>query len=180
VTQSLHFDVVHAAIRMTLFGGTHPICCAPAMTKPSAASPSLLDWHRALTLRGLSDTLGIEVLELTPARVVATMPVDDRTRQPFGLLHGGASVALAETVASLGAAAGLDRERYAAVGQEINANHLRPKTDGVVRATGTPVHVGRTSQVWSVEITDEAGRLVCISRCTLAVVPRRPEAGSKP
>jgi uncharacterized protein (TIGR00369 family) len=146
------------------------------MTEPFTPSSSLLDWHRALPVRGLSDTLGIEVLELTPTRVVATMPVDERTRQPFGLLHGGASVALAETVASLGAAAGVDLERYVAVGQEINANHLRPKTSGVVRATGTPVHVGRTSQVWSVEIADEDGRLVCISRCTIAVVPRRADA----
>ncbi len=130
-------------------------------------------WYAMREHRGLSDLLGIEVVELTSERVVATMPVDDRTRQPFGLLHGGASVALAETVASLGAAAGLDLTRHAAVGQEINANHLRAKTEGVVRATAVPVHVGRTSQVWAIEIADEAGRLVCISRCTLAVVARR-------
>ncbi|CAN5532571.1 hotdog fold thioesterase [soil metagenome] len=132
-------------------------------------------WWRGIDNRGLPGTLGIEILELTDDRVVATMPVDARTHQPFGILHGGASVALAETVASLGATGRIDRTAFMAVGQEINANHLRPKSDGVVTATATPVHVGRSSQVWSIEIRDEAGKLVCISRCTLAVV-RRPSA----
>ena len=99
------------------------------------------------------------------------MPVDDRTRQPFGILHGGASVALAETVASLGAVMNVDLEKASAVGLEINANHLRAKRDGVVRATATPFHVGRSTQVWDVRIVDEEERPVCISRCTLAVVP---------
>lgn len=130
-------------------------------------------WYRAVPITGLPKTLGIEMVELTEERVVATMPVDERTRQPFGLLHGGASIALAETVASFGAALFIDRVRYAAVGQEINGNHLRPKFDGVVRAVGTPVHVGRSTQVWSIEIRDEEERLVCISRCTMAVVERR-------
>jgi uncharacterized protein (TIGR00369 family) len=130
-------------------------------------------WYRAVAITGLPRTLGIEMLELTEERVVATMPVDDRTRQPFGLLHGGASIALAETVASFGAALFIDRDRYTAVGQEINGNHLRPTFDGIVRAVGVPVHVGRSSQVWSIEIRDEQERLVCISRCTMAVVERR-------
>lgn len=130
-------------------------------------------WWRDLGDSGLPGTLGIEILELTDDRVVATMPVDARTRQPFGILHGGASVALAETVASFGATGRIDRSAFMAVGQEINANHLRPKTDGVVTATATPVHVGRSSQVWSISIVDEGGRLICISRCTLAVVPRQ-------
>src|SRR6478735_5542185 len=133
----------------------------------------LPDWYSALAGKGLAGALGIELIELSSERVVATMPVDDRTRQPFGLLHGGASIALAETVASLGAAVFIDRERYTAVGQEINGNHLRPKFDGVVRAVGKPVHVGRSTQVWSIEIRDEQERLVCISRCTMAVVERR-------
>lgn len=133
----------------------------------------LPDWYRDVEVTGLPKTLGIEILELSEKRVVATMPVDQRTRQPFGILHGGASVALAETVASFGAVAIIDRERYVAVGQEINANHLRPKLEGVVTATGVPVHVGRSSQVWSIEIRDEDGKLVCISRCTMAVVERR-------
>jgi 1,4-dihydroxy-2-naphthoyl-CoA hydrolase len=131
---------------------------------------ALPDWVRSLPRSTLAGALGIEVLELTAERVVATMPVDDRTRQPYGLLHGGASIALAETVASLGAAGRVDRERFAVVGQEINGNHIRAVKEGVVRAIGVPIHVGRTSQVWSIEIRDESERLVCISRCTLAVV----------
>ena len=129
-------------------------------------------WWRDLGDGGLPDTLGIEILELTDDRVVATMPVDARTRQPFGILHGGASVALAETVASLGATGRIDRSAFMAVGQEINANHLRGKAEGVVTAIAMPVHVGRSSQVWTIEIRDEVGKLVCVSRCTLAIVPR--------
>jgi uncharacterized protein (TIGR00369 family) len=113
------------------------------------------------------------MVELTPERVVATMPVDDKTRQPFGLLHGGASVALAETVASLGAVLNIDRTKFAAVGVEINANHLRSKKAGIVRATGVPIHLGRSTQVWSIEIVDEDNQRVCVSRCTLAIVPAR-------
>jgi 1,4-dihydroxy-2-naphthoyl-CoA hydrolase len=131
-------------------------------------------WFVPYARLGLADVLGIEVLELSERRVVATMPVDARTRQPFGLLHGGASLALAETVASIGALMHVDRERYVAVGQEINGNHLRPKTEGVVRATAVPVHLGRSTQVWSIEIVDERGKLVCVSRCTMAVVARNP------
>lgn len=127
---------------------------------------------RSLASRGLADTLGIQIIELTASRVIATMPVDQRTRQPFGILHGGASVALAETVASIGATANIDREGFVAVGLEINANHLRAKSDGVVTATGTPTHIGRTTQVWDIRIVDEADRPVCVSRCTLAVRPK--------
>src|SRR5690606_6729585 len=113
-------------------------------------SRSHLEAYQELPTRGLLDVLGIEVLELTPERVVATMPVDERTRQPFGVLHGGASVALAETVVSLGAWAIVRDSGRQAFGLEINANHLRPKTEGRVRATATPVHLGRTTQVWGV------------------------------
>jgi uncharacterized protein (TIGR00369 family) len=134
---------------------------------------ALMEWYDSLAKRGLAAALGIEMVELSRERVVATMPVDDRTRQPFGLLHGGASIALAETVASFGAAVHIDRERFSAVGLEINGNHLRAKRDGMVRATAVPVHLGRSTQVWSIEIADEAGRLVCISRCTMAIVERR-------
>ena len=141
--------------------------------------PALPEWVRALPQATLAGALGIEIVELTADRVVATMPVDDRTRQPYGLLHGGASIALAETVASLGAAGRVDRERFAVVGQEINGNHIRAVREGIVRAIGVPVHAGRTSQVWSVEIRDEAERLVCISRCTLAVVELRESSGPR-
>lgn len=144
-------------------------------SEPSdAASRAAIAEYRALAPHSLAEHLGIELQELGPDRVVATMPVDARTRQPFGVLHGGASVALAETVASLGAWHCVDRERFAAVGLEINANHLRGVRDGVVRAVGTPVHRGRSTHVWSIEIRDETERMVCIARCTLAIVPRAP------
>ena len=147
------------------------------MTEPSAptAAPRMTDevraWLRSFPVGGLVDTLGIEITEAEPARVVATMPVERRVHQPFGLLHGGASVALAESVASIAASLNIDRTRFMAVGLEINANHVRPKQDGVVTAVGTPAHLGRSTQVWEVRISDERDRLVCLSRCTIAVVP---------
>ncbi|MBA3340533.1 MAG: hotdog fold thioesterase [Gemmatimonadaceae bacterium] len=128
---------------------------------------------------GLAKAIGIDLIELTPDRVVAAMPVDDTTRQPFGLLHGGASAALAETVASLGALMNVDPETQAAVGLELNANHLRSKTDGMVTATATPLHRGRKTHVWEIRIEDEEKRLVCVSRCTLAIVRRRSESENK-
>ncbi len=136
---------------------------------PSTLTPEVRDQLD----RGMARLIGIELETLTAERVVATMPVDDRTRQPFGLLHGGASAALAETVASLGAFLNIDAESHAAVGVELNANHLRGKRDGIVTATATPLHRGRTTHVWDIRITDEEGKLVCVSRCTLAIVPRR-------
>jgi 1,4-dihydroxy-2-naphthoyl-CoA hydrolase len=138
---------------------------------PDSTPRVALEDYNALASRGLADALGIEVVELTPDRVVATMPVDGRTRQPFGVLHGGASLALIETAASLGAWRSIDRTRFTAVGIEINANHLRGKSEGVVRVVATPLHRGRTTQVWTAEIRDETDRLVCAGRCTLAVVP---------
>ncbi|WP_307191419.1 PaaI family thioesterase [Mesobacillus stamsii] len=121
----------------------------------------------------LLDSLGIKVTELQKGKVVATMPVDDRTRQPHGLLHGGASVALAETVASIGAFELVDQEKEVVVGLEINANHIRAKRDGVVTAVGTVLHQGKTTMVWDIKITDEDGKLICLSRCTIAVLKRK-------
>jgi len=118
----------------------------------------------------LLDSLGIEIIDLQKGKIVATMPVDDRTRQPFGLLHGGASVALAETVASVGAYELVDQATEAVVGLEINANHIRSKRDGLVTATGTVLHQGKTTMVWDIKITDEQGKLICVSRCTIAVI----------
>ena len=123
----------------------------------------------------LGDTLGMEIVEGSAERVVATMPVEPRHHQPLGYLHGGATVALAETVASVGAYLAAP-EGYTAFGQEINANHLRPMREGLLTATGTPIHVGRTSQVWGVEVRDQAGHMICVSRCTLAVVAIRRES----
>lgn len=142
----------------------------PNDSQPPGAASSLHDQH-PVPWQGLPRTLGMELVELTPERVVITMPVDERTHQPFGLLHGGASVALAETAVSIGGWRNVDPTRFATVGLEINANHLRAKRSGVVKAVAVPIHRGRTTQVWTVEITDEDGRLVCVSRCTLAVVP---------
>lgn len=119
----------------------------------------------------LLTTLGIEIVEASKQRVVARMPVGPKVHQPFGLLHGGASVALAETVASMAGMLNVDPAKEGVVGLEINANHLRGKRDGVVTAVATPVHIGRRTHVWEVRITDEQDKLVCISRCTLAVIP---------
>lgn len=118
----------------------------------------------------LATTLGIEILEYTPERVVATMPVEPKVHQPFGILHGGASVALAETVASMGGFISIDASKQMAVGQEINANHIRPVREGLVTATATPIHKGKRSHVWHVEIKNEADKMVCVSRCTIAIV----------
>jgi uncharacterized protein (TIGR00369 family) len=116
------------------------------------------------------NSLGIEVKETTKEKVIMTMPVDERTRQPFGLLHGGASVALAETVASYGGFLNIDPKSQGIVGLEINANHIKGKKSGIVTAVGTPLHIGKTTQVWETRISDEVGELICISRCTIAVI----------
>jgi 1,4-dihydroxy-2-naphthoyl-CoA hydrolase len=121
------------------------------------------------------EALDITVIDATTDRVVATMPIGPNHRQPDGYLHGGISVTLAETVASLGSWLHIDRERQMAFGLEINANHVRPKRDGLVTATGIPLHLGRNTHVWEVRIVDEQGKLVCISRCTVAVVDRPSE-----
>lgn len=118
----------------------------------------------------LMDTLGIKITQLEKGKVVATMPVDERTHQPFGLLHGGASVALAETVASVGAYELVDKKTQGVVGLEINANHIRSIREGQVTATGTVLHQGKTTMVWEIKIKDEQDRLISVSRCTIAVL----------
>ena len=107
------------------------------------------------------------------------MPVDHRTVQTMGILHGGASVALAETIGSVAANLCIDPKTQACVGQEINANHLRPVASGLVTATARAVHLGSRSQVWQIEIRDERERLVCISRLTMAIIERSAEAISR-
>ncbi len=116
--------------------------------------------------------LGIEFIETSPDRVVATMPVNSATHQPFGLLHGGALVVLAETVASVGTWNLIDQENEIAAGLEINANHIRGKASGVVTAIGTPLHKGRSTMVWDIQIVDEEEKLICVSRCTVAVMSK--------
>lgn len=116
--------------------------------------------------------LGMIFTEIGPDFLRGKMPVDHRTVQPFGLLHGGASVALAETLGSMGAAMCVDMNEYQVVGQEINANHLRAVRTGWVTGTARPAHIGGRSQVWMIDIVDEAGKLVCTSRLTIAVIKR--------
>jgi len=118
---------------------------------------------------GLLKDLGIEYVETKPEGVVMTMPVDVRHQQPLGYLHGGVNVVLAESVATVGAWLNCPPGKVA-FGSEINASHLRPKRSGTLTAVGTPIQVGRTNQVWEVQIHDEDEKLVCVSRCRLAVV----------
>jgi 1,4-dihydroxy-2-naphthoyl-CoA hydrolase len=117
--------------------------------------------------------LGIIFTDYGEDWLKARMPVDQRTRQPHGRLHGGASVALAETVASAAGAATIDPAVSAVVGLEINANHIRPAMDGYVEAVAKAEALGRTTQIWTIRITNEAGKLVCLSRLTLAVIPKQ-------
>ena len=124
------------------------------------------------------DVLDITLVAAEKDRVVATMPIGPNHRQQVGYLHGGISITLAESIASLGTVLNIDASKQMAFGLEINANHLRPKRDGQLTGVATPIHRGRTTQVWDVKITDENDKLICVSRCTIAVVNRPPENGS--
>jgi 1,4-dihydroxy-2-naphthoyl-CoA hydrolase len=121
----------------------------------------------------LMDALGIELITIEEGYVLAKMPVDERTRQPLGYLHGGASVALAETVASVGAFHLIDANKEICFGLEINANHIKSKREGHVFATGKILHRGKSTMVWDIKITDEDENLISVSRCTIAVVPKK-------
>jgi 1,4-dihydroxy-2-naphthoyl-CoA hydrolase len=125
-------------------------------------------WSR----RTLMQAIDIRNTEIGDDHLTGTMPVDDRTRQPYGILHGGASVALAETLGS-SAAMLCCGEGTAAVGLEINANHLRAVREGTVTGTARPIHIGRSTQVWEIRIVNDASQLVCVARLTMAVVPQR-------
>lgn len=120
--------------------------------------------------------LGIEMLEFSPERVVAVMPVTWKTHNPYGTLHGGVSVVMAETVASAGSYLFIDHQKQSAVGLEINANHIKSVAQGMVKATGKPVHIGKKTIVWEIHIVDEAEDLVCISRCTMAILDKSKKA----
>jgi 1,4-dihydroxy-2-naphthoyl-CoA hydrolase len=121
----------------------------------------------------LGTRLGIQFIELGEDFLRATMPVDERTKQPQGLLHGGASVALAETLGSVASTLCIDANTQQSVGVEINANHIRAVRGGVVTGTARPIHIGSRTQVWAIEILDEQGRRVCVSRLTVAVIDRK-------
>ena len=133
-----------------------------------------IDDVSALQRGNMGAHIGIEIVRIGPDHLDGRMPVDKRTTQPDGILHGGASVALAETLGSVGGAMVVDRERFQVVGQEINANHIRPVREGFVHGTARPIHLGRRSQVWTIEIVDDQKCLVCVSRITLAVIERQP------
>ncbi|UZJ40395.1 hotdog fold thioesterase [Prosthecochloris sp. SCSIO W1101] len=117
--------------------------------------------------------IGIEMTEIGPDYMVAKMPVDHRTIQRIGIMHGGASLALAETVGSIAASYCIDRENFFIVGQEINANHIRSVREGFVHAKATPLHLGKSSHVWDIRITSDEGKLVCVSRFTVAILKKR-------
>jgi len=121
----------------------------------------------------LMEALGIEIITTEKDEVILTMPVDRRTHQPAGFLHGGASVLLAETAASLGGFLNINQDTHAVFGLEINANHIKSKRTGVVTAKATHVHIGKTTMVWNIHITDEKDNLISISRCTLGVVSKK-------
>ncbi|PWE28311.1 PaaI family thioesterase [Pararhodobacter marinus] len=144
--------------------------------EPIWKTPFSIDRANQLSKGCANERLGIELIEAGPDYVVGRMPVDERTKQPAGILHGGASVLLAETLASFAGAFCVDPETQSVVGQEINANHLRSATSGHVTGTARPLHLGRRSHVWEIHITNDDGKLVCVSRMTLAVVDR-PSSG---
>jgi 1,4-dihydroxy-2-naphthoyl-CoA hydrolase len=137
-------------------------------------------WKRLVSVEELNsgrpgtlvEHLGIEFTEIGDDFIRGTMPVDGRTKQPYGLLHGGASVALAETLGSTGATMCVDTQEYQCVGQEINANHVRAARAGRVTGTARPVHLGGRTQVWTIDIVNDAGKLVCTSRLTMAIIRR--------
>src|SRR5690242_4802189 len=137
-----------------------------------AAMPTVEDLN-ALGRGFLFEALGMLIEEASADRVVMSMPVTQTTQQPVGILHGGATVALAESAASIGTWLGIDRTTYSAVGLEINCNHLRSKREGTVRAIALPLHRGRRNWVWDIRVVDESDALVAIARCTMAVVPLR-------
>ncbi len=135
---------------------------------------------QAMAANTLVAHLGIEYTAIGDDFLTARMPVDQRTRQPFGLLHGGASVALAETLGSVAANLCVDTSQHICVGLEINANHVRPARDGYVWGTVKPIHIGGSTQIWQTEIRDKEERLICLSRLTVAVLARKadPKTGS--
>ncbi len=137
-----------------------------------ADGQSIMEALQARSAGNMVQHLGIEYLEIGERTIRARMPVDHRTVQPTGILHGGASVTLAETLGSVGAFLCIDPSRKGVVGLEVNANHVRPVSSGYVYALAEPLHLGNRTQLWQIEITNEEGKLVCIARLTVAVLDR--------
>lgn len=136
-------------------------------------------WKESVNIEQLNNApeyigtfLGIEFTGWDENSLTATMPVTKKTHQPWGILHGGASVVLAETIGSYASALIIDTEKFNAVGQEVNANHIRPVQEGIVTGICEPFHIGNKIHVWSIKIQNEAGKLVCIARLTVAIIPK--------
>ena len=137
-------------------------------------------WYKKTSIQELNNLpknhlaalIGIEFSEITESSLSATMPVDKRTHQPFGILHGGVSVVLAETLGSVASTLIINTNLYMAVGLEINANHLRPVKSGYVKGICTPIHIGGKTHVWDIKIYNNQGKLTCISRLTVAIIPK--------
>lgn len=137
-------------------------------------------WHKPVDLttwfldrpKSIADVLGIEFTEVGDDFIKARMPVDERTRQPFGILHGGASVVLAETLGSVASNLVVDSDKFMGVGLEVNANHLRPVSQGFVTGECRPVHLGSKTHVWDIRLMDDNDKLNCICRLTVAIVPK--------
>jgi 1,4-dihydroxy-2-naphthoyl-CoA hydrolase len=141
----------------------------PVWFNKSLTLNDIPDWGK----NTMSEHLGMEFSELGDDFLKATMPVDNRTKQPYGLLHGGASVALAETLGSVASALVINSDEYNCVGIEINANHIRGVSAGLVTGIASPIHLGSTTHVWDIKIYDEKNKLVCISRLTVAILKKK-------
>ena len=141
--------------------------------------PVSIEMLTAISANSASSHLGIEFVEIGDDFITARVPVDERTRQPYGLLHGGGSVVLAETLGSLGAALA-SPEGTRAVGLDINANHLRGATQGWVTGTARPIHMGRTTHVWQIELRNDGGEMTCISRITMAILDAKGKQKALP
>jgi len=160
------------------FFGNQFFLFLPQFRENKALQAEIIMFNQEVTLEALNkssngtimEQLGIEFTEIGDNYLVARMPVDHRTHQPYGVLHGGASVVLAETLGSQAAASTLNLKKQYCVGLDINANHIRSKKDGYVTGTARPVHIGRTTQVWEIKITDEHDKLIAVSRITLAII----------
>lgn len=137
--------------------------------------PQIEELRAVLGHDHMGDHLGIDITEIGPDFLIGTMPVDHRTKQPFGLLHGGASCVLSESLGSVGAGMCIDLTTHAAVGVEINANHLKSAREGTVTGRAFPLKLGRRLHVWQTDITDEAGDLICTSRLTVAIIERKSD-----
>lgn len=134
--------------------------------------PITVEELNALFVQNMVVALGIRFSEITDDSLSATMPVDERTRQPLGILHGGASVVLAESLGSIASNLVIGRGDYVGVGLEVNANHIRPVKDGEVTGVCKPIHLGNKTHVWEIKLYDKRGKLHCISRLTVAIVPK--------